>query len=181
MIETQNLSSTGAMDSPNPYAADVMDTRNPYAAPTTTQQTQQQSQQPEAEPQLVLAGKGLRFANFVIDYFAQVGIGAVIGIVIFALQGQAGVDNLQNVPSLAIGIPVLLFYYFVCEATTSRTLGKLITGTKVVDENGNLPSIPQIMGRTFCRLIPFNHFSFLGSGPRGWHDSIPKTYVVKCR
>ena len=181
MIETQSPNATSVMDPPNPYAADVQEAPNPYASPMATAKYVQPQAEPKQEEQLVLAGGGLRFANFVIDYFAQVGIGMVIGIVVFALQGQEGAERLQNVPPLAIGIPVLLFYYFVCEATTSRTLGKLITGTKVVNEHGELPSIPQIMGRTLCRLIPFNHFSFLGSNARGWHDSIPKTYVVKSR
>jgi uncharacterized RDD family membrane protein YckC len=28
-------------------------------------------------------------------------------------------------------------------------------------------------------MIPFNALSFLGIIPRGWHDSISKTYVVR--
>jgi len=167
MIETQK-----------PYAADVMDTPNPYAAPVNDAR---HAQGPEPATQVVPASAGLRFTNFVIDYFAQVGIGIIVGIAIVAVQGEQGINTLQNIPELAIGLPIWFAYYFFSEAATSRTLGKLITGTKVVDENGGLPTIGQVFGRTLCRLIPFEVFSFFGSSARGWHDSIPKTYVVKSR
>lgn len=39
-------------------------------------------------------------------------------------------------------------------------------------------SFLRILARCFCRLIPFNAFSFLGGSGSGWHDSIPKTKVV---
>jgi uncharacterized RDD family membrane protein YckC len=57
----------------------------------------------------------------------------------------------------------------------------LITGCKVVNEKGGRPSFGQILGRTFARLIPFEAFSFLGTTGRGLHDSVAKTFVVKCR
>lgn len=88
---------------------------------------------------------------------------------------------LERIPSVVLGFAILLFYYVILEAATGRTLGKLITGTKVVNEDGGAPSIGQIIGRTLCRCIPFEAFSFLSSDARGWHDRIPKTYVVKAR
>jgi uncharacterized RDD family membrane protein YckC len=65
------------------------------------------------------------------------------------------------------------------EGLTGRTLGKLVTGTMVVDENGNKPEFSRIIGRTFCRLIPFDALSFLGEEHSGWHDTISKTKVIK--
>lgn len=44
--------------------------------------------------------------------------------------------------------------------------------------DGSNISFAQALGRTFCRFIPFEVFSFLDSRPRGWHDSIPKTKVI---
>ena len=80
-----------------------------------------------------------------------------------------------------LGIPIALAYYLVSEATTARTLGKLVTGTKVVNEHGGKPTFGQYLGRTFARFIPFEAFSFFGTPTRGWHDSLPRTYVIKAR
>ena len=95
--------------------------------------------------------------------------------------GQDGMDFIDRTPGFLIGLPILLGYYILCEATTSRTLGKLVTGTKVVNEQGGKPSFGQIVGRSFSRLIPFEAFSFLGETSRGWQDRFPHTYVVKSR
>jgi uncharacterized RDD family membrane protein YckC len=72
----------------------------------------------------------------------------------------------------------MVLYYSITESLFSRTIGKLITKTIVVDINGEKPASGIIIKRSFCRLIPFNHFSFLGGNTRGWHDSISNTYVV---
>ena len=152
--------------------------QNPYAAPTSP---------PSAFGLIDVgqgirpAGQGARFANFVIDYFAQSAVGFVVGIAIVAIGGDQGAAFLEGIPGIVIGIPILVGYYFILEATTGRTLGKLITGTKVVSHDGRAPTIGQIAGRSFCRLIPFEAFSFFGKPTRGWHDSIPKTFVVKAR
>ena len=78
---------------------------------------------------------------------------------------------------------LVVAYYVVLEGLTGMTLGKMVMGTKVVNESGASPSFGQILGRSFCRLIPFEVFSFLGNKgfPIGWHDSIPKTRVIKTR
>jgi uncharacterized RDD family membrane protein YckC len=151
---------------------------NPYASPSAPQHP---SEQFDVRQPVTPAGQGSRFANLIIDYLAQFAISFVLGIVVVVIGGEQGVAFLDGTPGLVIGIPILLAYYFVLEATTSRTLGKLITGTKVVNQDGGTPTLGQIVGRTFCRLIPFEAFSFLGTPPRGWHDSIPKTIVVKTR
>ena len=69
-------------------------------------------------------------------------------------------------------------YYFILESTTQRTIGKLITKTKVVRRDGEKPNFVQILGRTFSRYIPFEAFSFFSHNPTGWHDRFPKTFVV---
>ena len=73
---------------------------------------------------------------------------------------------------------LMFIYYFVSEAFTGQTFGKMITRTHVVDDFGNKPSIARIALRSLCRFIPFDVFSFLFN-PIGWHDSLSKTYVVK--
>ncbi|MEQ1904426.1 MAG: RDD family protein [Pirellulaceae bacterium] len=151
---------------------------NPYASPSAPQHSP--SQLGDGQP-VTPAGQGARLANFIIDYFAQFALGFVFGMALGIVGGEEGAAFLETTPGFLLGIPILLVYYFVFEITTSRTLGKLITGTKVVNENGGTPTLGQILGRTFCRLIPFEAFSFFGTPPRGWHDSLSKTYVVKSR
>ena len=65
----------------------------------------------------------------------------------------------------------MILYYMITEGLSGRSLGKLITKTKVINMENEKPSFINILGRTMCRFIPFEAFSFLGDG-KGWHDSI---------
>ena len=154
----------------------MSDATNPYEPPMIQADS---AEDIRADQNLVPASKGLRFANLVIDYIAQSGLAIVLGIVIVLIWGEQGADFIEGFPDIAFGIPILLIYYLALEGTTSRTLGKLVTGTRVVNEDSEKPTFGQVVGRTFARLIPFEAFSFLGESGRGWHDSLPKTYVVK--
>jgi uncharacterized RDD family membrane protein YckC len=49
----------------------------------------------------------------------------------------------------------------------------------VVKKDGSKPDIKTFLIRTLCRFIPLEPFSFLGAFPRGWHDTLSETYVVK--
>jgi len=71
------------------------------------------------------------------------------------------------------------YYYIVLEGIFNCSIGKYLTGTMIVDEHGRKPSFAKILGRTLCRYIPFEAFSFFGKNPRGWHDSMSGTFVVK--
>lgn len=77
-------------------------------------------------------------------------------------------------------IILYFFYYFFLEALFKITIGKIITDTTVVNEEGANASLSQILARTFSRFIPFEPLSFLFDS-RGWHDSISNTYVIKER
>ena len=73
----------------------------------------------------------------------------------------------------------MAIFYFLTELIfKGKSFGKLITKTRVVMEDGSNPTYLDYLKRSFCRLIPFEAFSFLGSEGRGWHDSVSKTYVV---
>lgn len=151
---------------------------NPYSAPTAASD---QPQQFVDGTNLTPAGQGARFLNFLIDYLAQYAVAFAFGIVVVVIGGEDGAVWLESIPDLVFGLPILLGYYIVLESISSRTLGKIITGTKVVNEDGGKPTFGQILGRSFCRIIPFEAFSFFGTPPIGWHDRIPKTRVVKTR
>jgi uncharacterized RDD family membrane protein YckC len=151
-----------------------MDQTNPYRAPESRLAETEQAG-------IVPAERWRRFVNLIVDYVGFFVMSFIIGILIALIGGPAGVHRLQQTPQLLVGIVVLLLYYLPQEILFGRTLGKLVTGTKVVNEKGGPPSAMQVVGRTFSRFIPFEAFSFFTENARGWHDSIPRTYVVKCR
>jgi uncharacterized RDD family membrane protein YckC len=128
----------------------------------------------------VPVGKGVRFLNLLIDYAAFFGFSMMVGFAIGLSGNQSLLLMIQDYQTL-FGVSILLSYYLITEGAFARSVGKFITGCKVVDEKGGRPSFLQILGRTFSRLIPFEALSFLGSDGRGLHDSLAKTYVVQCR
>jgi len=134
----------------------------------------------------ILASQGQRFLNLLLDYIGQMALMLSIGVVtgvISVIMGNPQLatmfDNMNTLTEYGFTIVLVLIYYNLFEIFTSRTLGKFITKTIVVDENGNKPEYQTIMIRSLCRLIPFDALSFLGATSRGWHDSISRTYVVQ--
>ncbi len=144
---------------------------NPYQAPHSDVAG------PDQHRAIELAGKGRRFGTYIIDMIGFFACSLVFGIVVGLTMGQAGVEMLTRIPDFLLGIIMILGYYVFFEGIWARTPGKFLFGTVVVNEDGGRPSIGQTFGRSLCRLIPFEPFSFLFAD-RGWHDSIPKTYVV---
>ncbi|WP_269234551.1 RDD family protein [Flavobacterium flavigenum] len=131
----------------------------------------------------LLASSGSRFLNYILDIvviialiFALSFIFAVLASLLDLNEFLLWMGNLSDWEGQLIFVVISIFYYSLTEGLFGRSLGKLITGTVVVDENGVKPSFGVILKRTLCRFIPFDVFSFLGS--RGWHDSISETYVV---
>jgi uncharacterized RDD family membrane protein YckC len=122
------------------------------------------------------AGAGLRFTNrlfdsFVILYFILINLG----------QNSLTASNVYRnnyLSFLVLEIPLVIVYYLLMEGIFNTTAGKCVTNTIITNENGERPHFGQILGRTFCRLIPFDALSFLAAGARGWHDSLSGTYVV---
>ncbi len=135
----------------------------------------------ETEQDIIIASKKLRFVNSIIDYFVFLLINIVIGVLVVIVFGDEGLKYIESIPDAVLGISLYLFYYIFFEAMTSRTIGKLVTGTKVVNKNGLKASFGQILGRSFSRLIPFEAFSFFGKDGRGLHDRLANTLVIKCR
>jgi uncharacterized RDD family membrane protein YckC len=134
----------------------------------------------------ILASQGQRFLNLLLDYVGQIALMMLVGVVIGVISVVTGnqqlanmFDNMNTLTEYGFTIVLVLIYYNMFEIFTSRTLGKFITKTIVVDEYGNKPEYQTIMIRSLCRLIPFDALSFLGATSRGWHDSISRTYVVQ--
>ncbi|RZJ48672.1 MAG: RDD family protein [Flavobacterium sp.] len=132
---------------------------------------------------LVVKG-GQRFLHYLLDNIFILLTIFILGFFvaffaeIFDLTGlQLWQDNIGDLEGRIIFIFITIFYYTLTEGIFGRSVAKLITGTIVVDENGEKPELGTILKRTLCRIIPFDGLSFLGSG-RGWHDSMSDTYVV---
>lgn len=69
-------------------------------------------------------------------------------------------------------------YYVLFEFYLHKSLGKFVTKTIVVDEQGQFLSLKKTIIRTLCRLIPFEGFSCLLNPSIGWHDQISKSFVI---
>ncbi|KRB54305.1 RDD family protein [Flavobacterium sp. Root186] len=131
----------------------------------------------------LLASNGSRFINYILDIVIILVLIFFISLMIAFLANFMGwndllywLGNLSDLEGQLVFVVISIFYYSLSEGLFGRSIGKFVTGTVVVDENGEKPSFGTIFKRTLCRLIPFDGFSFLGS--RGWHDSISDTYVV---
>lgn len=141
---------------------------------------------PKITPEAItrsIASKGRRFANMLIDTIA-------IYVMIFAGVFLTGVvfpdfiDGLVNamdhpVWSRLFGAFLFFLFYVVMEwGTKGKTIGKFVTNTRVVKDDGTPLTLATIARRSASRLVPFEAFSFLGSNERGWHDRWSDTAVV---
>jgi len=148
---------------PNPYAAPAA---QPVYAPIFGN-----------EPQYVTAERSYRFLNYIVDLFA------VYGLLYIALRVMAVVGHPLH-KGETVGLYLLwggleLIYYTGMELSCGRTVGKWITGTKAVASDGRPLGFGKALGRSLCRLIPFDALVALGGRP--FHDSIPETKVVRTR
>lgn len=134
------------------------------------------------------ANKGKRFLNLIIDYvflFIMIYLIAIIlGIIIALINVETTIFNdIENMNPLLDRIITSIVYVllmFGFEALTKgRSLGKYITGTKVVMIDGSAPTTKKYFYRNLCRIIPFDAITFLAGN--GWHDKISETTVVNKR
>jgi uncharacterized RDD family membrane protein YckC len=138
------------------------------------------------------ATQGQRFFNWLIDnllmrfgisYVSGMAIGYTLALVfpefmsrVFYGENRYGLLAL----SYLVGIINYLFYYTICEkAFKGYTLGKIITGTRAIRQDGEELTLKDAFLRTLSRLVPFEVFS--GFGTLTWHDKWTKTMVIKSR
>jgi len=149
---------------------------NPYAPPESNLNIADTS---EALP-LQYVGSGTRFLNFLIDNIFCYILQASLGLLIVLIFREKGLNHLNaSCIGNLYGILITVLYYSILEYRFGWTIGKLITKTRVITEIGTPITLPQAIGRSFARFVPFEPFSCFGTESRGWHDSWSKTYVVK--
>lgn len=137
------------------------------------------------EYQLVQASGGKRFANYIIDvivfYALLIGSGFIIGWL-----NPTAFDSIPEDDSLGyslldrlLGLVLYGLYMFAVEALfKGKSLGKLITGTRAVNEDGSNISAKTALLRGLSRAVPFNAFSALGTPAYPWHDKWTNSYVI---
>ena len=125
-----------------------------------------------------LASKGLRFANYLVDYIIAGVLQYAIILIPMFMMGDLVVESPgYNLLLMLISLSVYYFYYVLTEYFfKGKTIAKFITGTKTVTVEGNDLDFNKSLIRSLCRFIPFDVLSFFGD--TGWHDSISKTRVV---
>jgi uncharacterized RDD family membrane protein YckC len=124
-----------------------------------------------------VVSSGIRFLNFIIDFFVWLILATIISIII-GLFVQPTDQGIIQIFGYILIFGTFIGYYAIMEIKFQKTIGKFITKTKVVKMNGEKPENSDIISRTFCRLIPFDRISFLFV-KNGIHDFLSKTKVVK--
>jgi len=126
------------------------------------------------------ASMSKRFVNYLID--------SIVVFIFLFLMGfmleliSPGLISESNIWGFSERIIGMVFYGIVMSfteiASQGKSIGKLITGTRVIDENGLSLSIGKAIIRNFIRAIPFDAFSAFGNPCKPWHDSWSHTMVV---
>jgi uncharacterized RDD family membrane protein YckC len=137
------------------------------------------------ERPLEYATTGQRFANFIIDMiivriFLLI-VFVVIGLLVpsFISYFQSDDFSVKLVDILVTAASMTVIYTFIEGASKGKSLGKLITGTRAVKEDGSPITWNDAFVRSICRFVPFETLSGFSGYP--WHDKWSKTYVIKER
>jgi uncharacterized RDD family membrane protein YckC len=135
------------------------------------------------------AGFVTRMFAFIMDLVLLAGIVAIGGWVSVLIDSALESMGLHPRISMSViyvwTIPIIMgAYYVMFWSLTGRTVGKWFMGLKVVNKDGNTPSI----GRSLLRFIGYGisalafwvgyAWVIIDDERRGWHDYIGKTWVV---
>ena len=140
------------------------------------------------------ATQGQRFLNWLIDnLLMRFGLSYLTGMAIGTLLAVAAPDFLNELAysgdrmsggilllSLMVGYLNYIVYYTICEKLfKGYTLGKIITGTRAIRQDGGELTFRNALLRSLSRCVPFEIFS--GFSTLTWHDSWTDTMVIKAR
>lgn len=122
---------------------------------------------------------GCAFDVFVISNLVDLALQPAAVLVVKSFFWEHRYASSEEALSLALFVPTLLIYYMLFEGRFGRTPGKWVTGTQVVTDSERRPGWRVVMGRTICRLIPFDFVSiYFNARRRSWHDLLSSTHVV---
>lgn len=127
-----------------------------------------------------IAPKFSRFLNYLIDVVAFFLFMVVLGGITYVfgiLDWMLDIIDTRFIGDIFSGLLYVGFMFFQEMIFKGRSVGKFVTGTMVVNPDGDTPEIKNMAIRNLCRAIPFEPISFLFSDA-GWHDNISGTKVV---
>jgi uncharacterized RDD family membrane protein YckC len=140
----------------------------------------------------VYATQGQRFLNWLIDnalirfglnYVSGLAAGSLLTILFPEFMTKIAYGENQAGLYIIVFFVVALdyiFYYTLCEKLfKGYTLGKLITGTRAIRQDGGELTFRNALLRSLSRCVPFEVFS--GFSTLTWHDSWTDTMVIKAR
>lgn len=128
-----------------------------------------------------------RFLNLIVDsvfyiivyYFLYLLMVTVL-IVSFPHYLSTLQRDVTELMGMLLNVLLNISFYTLMEYFSGgRSLGKLLTKTKIVTLDGAKPSFNNCLIRSLSRCIPFESFSFFGNVDKGWHDSLSNTRVVE--
>ena len=141
---------------------------------------------------LEYASKEQRCINFIIDnlimkfslaYATSIGFAWVVGLAFPVFRDKLFATDswLPIVVAMYMVSRVnYVIYYTISEKFfNGYTLGKLVSGTRAIRDDGDELTLKNAIHRSFSRFLPFEFLS--GFGERPWHDSWTKTTVIKAR
>ena len=87
--------------------------------------------------------------------------------------------SLKRVIEILVLIFIHFEYYGIMEYKYQKTIGKILTKTKVVTKDGTRPRLKNILIRTIVRLIVIvDQISYLFKRD-GFHDKLSNTTVIR--
>lgn len=117
---------------------------------------------------------GTRFANYIIDviifYILAFIAGMVIGVASIASRSNSYYESSPSGGSIfvnyIVAAIVIVGYYTLIEgAFKGRTIGKMITGSKAVMNDGSELTWKVAFLRSLSRIVPFEPFSGFSGNP----------------
>ena len=133
---------------------------------------------------LVQASSGIRFTNLLIDGIIRYllwrfFIGPLVVNVIVSMGlytgNRFGLFLQLYLFSVVFNVMIIALQE---AAMGGKTIGKLITRTRAVNENGTPINFRTALLRSLSRAVPFEAFSALGSPCYPWHDRWTGTLVI---
>jgi uncharacterized RDD family membrane protein YckC len=97
---------------------------------------------------------------------AVLGFAPIVLALIILGPDNAGAREDLATPLVTTGLILILLYFPVLESVWGVSLGKLVTGLRVVDKSGRPPGVAKAIVRTLLRLLEVNPF-LLGGIPAG--------------
>jgi uncharacterized RDD family membrane protein YckC len=144
---------------------------------------EQQSYLTDLEYNPVLASTGKRFLNYLIDVIIYIILLMIIFLTILETNQRFYFEMIYNdsfsnkMLQRLFAMLIFITCYFLLETILKgRTIGKFITGTKAVNEDGTIITAKTALLRSLSRAVPFEAFSAFGGHP--WHDKWTRTFVI---